>query len=44
MKILNSNNKTFDRNLDQLLSKRKNKIQSNSSSVTNIVKDVKKKR
>jgi histidinol dehydrogenase len=42
MKILNSNNKTFDRNLDQLLSKRKNKIQSNSSSVTNIVKDVKK--
>ena len=42
MKILNSNNKNFDRSLDILLLKRKNKIQSNSVSVTNIIKDVKK--
>ena len=41
MKILDSNNKTFDHNLDQLLSKRKNKIQSSSVSVTSIIKDVK---
>jgi histidinol dehydrogenase len=42
MKILNSNSRTFDRNLDQLLSKRKNKFQSSFISVTNIIKDVKK--
>ncbi len=42
MKTLNSNSKTFDRNLDQLLSKRKNKFQSSFISVTNIIKDVKK--
>ena len=41
MKILN-NNKNFDRILDNLLLKRKRKIQSNSVSVTSIIKDVKK--
>ena len=43
MKILNSNKKNFDKSLDILLLKRKNKIQSNSISVTNIIKDVRKK-
>ena len=42
MKILNSKSKNFDESLDILLLKRKNKIQSNSISVTNIIKDVKK--
>jgi histidinol dehydrogenase len=42
MKSLNINNKSFDLYLDKLLTKRKIKIQSNSASVTNIVKDVKK--
>ena len=42
MKILNSNSKRFDKSLDALLLKRKNKIQSNSVSVTNIIKDVRK--
>ena len=42
IKILNGNSKSFDRNLDQLLLKRKNKVQSSSVSVTNIIKDVKK--
>ena len=42
MKILNSKSKNFDRQLDLLLSKRKNKIQSNSVSVIKIIKDVKK--
>ena len=42
MKILNSNNKNFDKNLDSLLLQRKKKIQSNSVSVTSIIKDVKK--
>ena len=42
MKILNSNSKNFDKSLDILLLKRKNKIQSNSISVTNIIKDVRK--
>ena len=42
MRILNSNSKTFDRTLDNLLQDRKRKIQSNSISVTNIIKDVKK--
>ena len=41
MKILN-NNKKFDKNLDNLLLQRKKKIQSNSVSVTSIIKDVKK--
>ena len=42
MKILNSNNVSFDRQLDQLLSIRKRKVQSSSAPVTNIIKDVKK--
>ena len=42
MKILNDNSKTFDRNLDQLLLKRKKKIQSSSVSVSKVIKDVKK--
>ena len=42
MKILNSNSRTFDRNLDQILLRRKNKIQSNVVSVDKIIKDVKK--
>jgi histidinol dehydrogenase len=42
MKILNSNSKNFDKNLDSLLLQRKKKIQSNLVSVTSIIKDVKK--
>jgi histidinol dehydrogenase len=42
MKILNYNKKNFDLNLEQIILKRKKKVQSNSVSVTNIVKDVKK--
>jgi len=42
MKILNSNSKNFDKNLDSLLFQRKKKFQSNSVSVTTIIKDVKK--
>ena len=42
MKILNSNSKNFDKNLDSLLLQRKKKVQSNSVSVTSIIKDVKK--
>ena len=42
IKILNSKDKNFTRKLDKLLSFRKNKIQSSSVSVTNIIKDVKK--
>ena len=42
VKILNSNNRNFDRELDRLLSNRKSKIQSGSVSVTSIIKDVKK--
>ena len=42
MKILNSNNKNFDKILENLLLKRKEKITSNSVSVTSIIKDVKK--
>ena len=41
-KILNSKNRNFTRELDRLLNNRKNKIQSNSVSVTNIINDVKK--
>ena len=40
MKILNSISKNFDKNLDNLLSQRKKKVQSNSVSVTSIIKDV----
>ena len=42
MKILDSNKKNFDKTLDFLLFRRKNKIKSNFVSVTNIIKDVKK--
>jgi len=42
MKILNINSKNFDKNLDILLSNRKNKVKSNSVSVFKIIKDVKK--
>ena len=42
MKILNSNSRTFDRNLDQLLLKRKNRIKLDSVLVNDIIKDVKK--
>ena len=42
MKILSINNKNFDKSLDILLLKRKNKIKSNSVSVTNIIKEVRK--
>jgi histidinol dehydrogenase len=42
IKILDCNNKNFDKSLDKLLSKRKNKIQLNSMSVTKIIRDVKK--
>ena len=42
MKILTSNNKNFDKSLDNLLLKRKKKIQSDFASVTKIIKDVKK--
>ena len=41
MKILNSNDINFDHQLDKLLLIRKKKVQSNSVSVTNIIKDVK---
>ena len=42
MKILKSNNKNFDKLLENLLLQRKKKIQSDSVSVTNIINDVKK--
>ena len=42
MKILNSKNRNFDKNLDDLLLKRRNKVYSSKVSVTNIIKDVKK--
>ena len=42
MKILNSNSKNFDKSLDDLLSKRKNKLKASSFSVTKIINDVKK--
>ncbi len=42
MKIIDSNNNNFDNTLNKLLLLRKKKIQSNSISVTSIVKDVKK--
>ena len=42
MKILNSNSKNFNKNLDYLLLERKKKVQSNSVSVSGIINDVKK--
>jgi len=42
MKILNSKSKNFDKLLENLLLQRKKKIQSDSVSVTNIIKNVKK--
>ena len=42
MKILNSNSKNFDKLLDNLLSKRKQKLKASSVSVTKIINDVKK--
>ena len=42
MKTLNTNNKTFDRQLDSLLLIRKNKIRSGAVSVIDIIRDVKK--
>ena len=42
MKILNSNSKNFDQNLDSLLLQRKKKVQSNSVSVSSIIKDIRK--
>ena len=42
MKILNSKNKNFDKYLDLLLLKRKNRIKSNTVSVVKIIRDVKK--
>ena len=42
MKELNSETKTFDKVLEKLLLLRKNKVQSNSVSVSGIIKDVKK--
>ena len=42
MKILNSNNKSFDKVLDNILLKRKYKIKSSLISVTGIINDVKK--
>ena len=39
MKTLNINNKNFDKSLDSLLLLRKKKLQSNSVSVTNIIKN-----
>ena len=42
MKILNSNTRNFNKALENLLNLRKNKVQSNLVSVTNIIKDVKK--
>ena len=43
MKILDSKIKNFDKSLDFLLLKRKQKIQFNSIPVLNIINDVKKK-
>ena len=42
MKVLDSKTKNFDKLLDTLLIQRKNKVQSNSVSVTNIINDVRK--
>ena len=42
MKILSSKSKNFDKLLNNLLSKRKNKLKSSSISVSKIINDVKK--
>ena len=42
MKVLDSNNKNFDKNLDSLLLQRKKKVQSSSVSVSSIINDVRK--
>ena len=42
IKILDINSKSFNRDLDKILLKRKKKIQTNSSSVIKIIKDIKK--
>ena len=42
MKVLNSNSKNFEKSLDNLLLKRRKKVQSNSVSVSRIIKDVRK--
>ncbi len=42
IKLLNSKNKNFDKNLDYLLFKRRQNIKSEKVSVTNIINDVKK--
>jgi len=42
MKVLNSKNKNFDKNLEYLLFKRRKNIKFDKVSVTNIIKDVKK--
>ena len=43
IKVLDGKIKNFKSALDNLLSKRKNKVKLNSASVTKIIKDVKKK-
>ena len=42
MKVISAQNKNFDKLLDNLLSKRKNKLRSDYISVKNIIKDVRK--
>ena len=42
MKVISAKNKNFDKLLDNLLSKRKNKLRSDYISVKNIIKDVRK--
>jgi len=42
MRILDSNSKNFDKNLDSLLLRRKKKVQSSSVSVSSIINDVRK--
>ena len=42
MKFINSNNKNFDKKLELLLSKRRDKIQSKKVSITSIIRDVQK--
>ena len=42
MKLLLFNSKKFSKDLEEILIRRKNKVQSNSISVSSIIKDVKK--
>ena len=42
MKILNSKNKKFDKQIDLLLLKRKNRVKSDVASVIKIIRDIKK--